>query len=221
MEIVLQLILVSGLLNYSCKATFFNGYRGIVMYAVFSGIIALACYPLIVKTNSDIFNRLISEKSAVLNMAVIISIGMLNNLFETKQKKLTGVLRLVPGVIIAGSVYYMELLLFRTMVGISFVSTALIATALIMLAVFLTAVTIKYFLPDISARYELKFFINIILLALAVIPNAGFAGYNTANYSQGVEYRNLIIIAGIVITGFILGLLLYKTKIKIKSILKK
>jgi hypothetical protein len=230
MGIVFQLILVSGVIKYSCKATFFKGYKGIIIYALFSGIIAIACYPFIIKTDSDVFNTLMTDTALISNIAVLItieaisgifiSIGMLNNLFESKLHKWIRVLKLMPGVIIIGIIFYMELSLFRTLIGIAFYRIAIVAALLCMLGIIMLSSLIKYLLPHFSTRYELKFLINILLLISAVLLNAGLADYNTGSYTVNIEYTKLLVLAGIVITGFLSGLLLYKNKRIINKIYK-
>jgi hypothetical protein len=127
MDIVVQLILISGVLKYACKATFFKAYRGIIIYSLLGGMIALAAYPFIVKTDTDVFTRLLSNRTVVSYIAVIltieaiggmlISIAMLSYLFEKKRRKWIQVLKLMPGELIAGLFLYAELSLCRFMVG--------------------------------------------------------------------------------------------------------
>jgi hypothetical protein len=230
MEVVFQIILVFGVVKYCCKAGFFSGYKGIVAYTLFVGIVAIVLFPFIIKMDTNVFDKLLSNKTAVSDIAIIItietisgiliSIGMLNNLFESKMQKWIKVLKLTPGILIIGIIFYIELSLFRVMAGISFAWVAILTAFLSMLGVFGISSGIKYLLPEYSNRYELKFLINILLLVLAVLLHAGLADYNNSNYSANIEYNKLLVFSGIVITGFLFGLFLYRNKSLFKKILK-
>jgi hypothetical protein len=230
MEIVFQFILVAGVLKYSSKATFFDGYRGIWLYSLIGGAIAMASYPIILHTDSDFFAKLMSDKGSVSNIAVVItieaiagmfiSIGMLHNLFAAKTNKWISVLKLIPGVLIIGIVFYTELMLFRAMAGISFHWIAITASISVMMATALLSLMLKYVLPDISTRYEMKFLLNLLLLILAVLLNASLADYNTGHYRANTGYTKLLVFVGLAIAGFLVGWLLYRYKRTIHKILK-
>jgi len=230
MGIIFQLIVVAGILKYCTKATFFRGYRGILLYSVIGGAIAIASYPVILHTDSDVFDKLMSDKNAVSNMAVLItieaitgmfvSIGMLNNQYSAKTNKWIKMVKLLPGMLIVGIVFYAGLSLFRSMAGTSFHWIALTASISVMLGVFVLSVVLKFSLPEISTRYEMKFLVNILLLVLAIFLNAGLADYNTSHYQADVDYTKLLAFLGMAIAGFIAGYLLFKNKKIIQKFLK-
>lgn len=231
MDIIFQLIVIAGVLKYSCKATFFNGYKGIILYTLLSGLIAFICYPVILKTNSDFFGKLVANKSIVSNIAVVItieaisgmliSIGMLNQIFEPKKKRPSRILKLLPGLLIIGIIFYAELMLFRKMVGQPFPWIATTSVFLSMFVVFTLSLIIKKLLPDLSVRYELKFLINFALFILAIQFNAGLADYNTSNYNSTLNAVQILVFAVIVATGFLAGFFFYKQKHFFNRIFKK
>lgn len=230
MGIVFQLIVVAGILKYCSKATFYRGYHGILLYSAIGGAIAIASFPVILHTNTDVFDKLMSDKNAVSNMAVLItietiigmfvSIGMLHNQYATKTNKWIKMVKLLPGMLIVGIVFYAGLSLFRAMAGTPFHWIALTASISVMLGVFVLAAILKLFLPDISTRNEMKFLVNILLLILAIFLNAGLAEYNTSHYQADVDHTKLVAFLGMAISGFIAGWLLFKNKKFIQKILK-
>ncbi len=228
MNLLFQILLILGVLKYCCKAGFFKDWRGIVIYSLFASVIAIVFYPVIIKMNTNSFDMLLSDKKKVSDIAVVVtieaiggmltSIGMLHNLFEIKQNMWVKIVKILPGVILLGVVFYIELLLFKTMAGVSFIGVAVLSALLIFIGIAFVAIGIKYLLPEKAMRYELKFLINIILLVVAILMNAYLAGYNESTYEADVEYNKLLVFTGIVVVGFFVGFLLYRKKRFVKKI---
>lgn len=230
MEILFQGILILAILKFCIKAGFFDSKKGILTYAIFAGLIAIVFYPVIIKTNTNAFSKLMLDKKAVSNIAVLItieaisgmliSIGMLHNLFEAKKQVWIKILKLTPGILIIGAVYYIELAAFKTMAGTDFLWVAVITSTAIIIGVSVVSTGIKFLLPGNTVRYELKFIINIALLILAIMLNAGLADYNRSNYNTEVEFNKLLAFIGITVIGFLLGWILFNNKQRFRKILK-
>lgn len=230
MQILFQIVLILGVVKYCCKAGFFENRKAIIAYSLFAGLVAIVFYPFIIKMNTNTFDMLLSDKKMVSNIAVIItieaisgmliSIGMLHNLFEKKKRQWVRILKLTPGVIIFGVIFYVELLLFKTIIGVGFIWISILTTFLFIFGLAGISTAIKYIFPEKSIRYELKFLVNILLFVIAVLMNAFLAGYNKSNYESNVDYTKLLVFTGIVAIGFVLGLLLYRNKGFFRRILK-
>jgi len=222
MELLFQIIIILAVIKYCLKAGFFNHWGGIAAYALFVSVLAVAFYPFIIKTNSNVFEELLADKKSISNVAVLItieaisgmliSIGMLGNLFSRKKQKWIKVLKLTPGILIAGAVYYIELTVFRSFAGVNFAWLAIIFAGVFLTGTLLLTYLIKNLLPDNGTRFELKFLTNVVLLLLSVFLNAGLADYNTGNYRANPEFMKLGVFTAIAATGFILGFILFKNK---------
>lgn len=222
MELLFQGILILVIFKFCIKAAFFYNKKGTLAYALFAGLIAIAFYPVIIETNTNIFSKLIVNKTAVSNIAVLItieaisgmliSIGMLHNLFEAKKQVWIKILKLTPGILILGAIYYIELVAFKTLPGLDFFWVAVITSIVIIIGVLIVSSGIFFFMPGNTMRYELKFIINIILLILAITMNAALSDYNRSSYNANVEFNKLFVFIGILTIGFLLGWGLYKNK---------
>lgn len=228
MESILQIICILSILKFSYKATFYRKYWGILVFSALSGIFAYIIHPFVIENNIQLFSGILSDKEKVTNLALVItaeaisgimiSIGMLQNLIKTKTSAWFKLLKLSPGLIIAGAVFYIELKSFYFFSGISFWATALIISAAISLSVAIISYLIKLLLPANNMRYELKFIINVILLIVAVIMNAGLAAYNQSSYNAEPGllklFVMLILVAAIASIGFFIQKMKHKGKFK-------
>ncbi len=224
MENVLQVILILSVIKFACKATFYKSYSGVLLFAGLAGIFTYIIHPFVIKQNGDIYTVLFSESRRVTNLAlvitleaisgILISIGMLQNLFSVKKRKWIKLLKLVPGVLIAGAIFYIELKVFYLFPGLNFKLTSLITAISLFLLITLLSFFIKYFFPQDSIRYELKFLINSILFIIAIIINAGLASYNHSEYNSGINFTNLLVFILIVIALGTSGYYLNKIKNK-------
>ena len=224
MESILQVILILSVIKFACKATFYKSYSGVLLFAGLAGIFAFLIHPIVIKQNGDIYTVLLSESRRVTNLAllitleaisgILISIGMLQNLFVPKKRIWIKFLKLTPGVLIAGAIFYIELKIFYLFPGLNFKLTALITSLVLIEIILILSVLIKYFLSQESIRYEFKFLINAILLILAVIINAGLANYNQSSYKVEASLIKLLVFLLVVIAFGSLGYFLNKIKNK-------
>ena len=220
MELLFQVILLLALVKYSSKTAFFRHWTAIAAYASCAGLLAVIVYPVIITLESDTFEKLLTDRQAVSTVAVLvtieaisgmmISIGMLDNLFSSKKQPLLNFLKYTPGILIFGAVLYFELALFRHFAGIRFLDLALICSLVISSGIFLAAFVIKKALPDDASRYELIFLTNILLLCLSILLNAGLADYNTSSYQAEPEYAELALFSIIAGALFMLGYILFR-----------
>ena len=220
MELIFQIIVMLAVVKFCLEAGFFQHWFGAVSFALFVAILSMLFYPRIINTNSNAFEELLSSKTHISNIAVLItleaisgmliSMGMLGNLFSHKKQRGVKVLKLIPGILIIGAVFYIELELFRNLGGMEFIWITCICAALFFGVTMALSFAIKWLLPEQSARYELKFLTNLVLLFLSIILNAGLADYNASNYQANPEFTKLAVFAAIAVVGFVLGIFYYK-----------
>ncbi len=226
MELLFQIILILALLQYSSKAALFKHWGGMSLFACIAGLIAYLLYPEIITIESNVFEKLLSDRQSVSSFAVLvtieaicsmlISIGLLDNLFSSKKKPLLDTLKFFPGILIVGAVFYFELQLFRHFAGIDFFEMALLVSFALTSGIFLTAFCIKRALPDDTSRFELIFLTNIMLLFLSVLLNAGLADYNASSYQADFEPEKLAVFIGITTAGVLIGYILYNIRIAVR-----
>ena len=230
MENLLQIIFILSVVKYACKATFYKNYRGILLFALLAGVFAYAIHPFAIQNNIRVFTSFLSDKNRVTGLAMIItieaitgiliSIAMLQDfILLQKKRNRVKVLRLLPGIMVFGAFFYIELKSFYFFSGFDFRLTALIiSTGLFVFVVFISAI-IKYALPGKGMRYEFKFLLNNLLLIMAVILNAGLADYNQSNYNMESVLLKLLVFILLVIaigtTGYLLSKRKNKGKLKI------
>ena len=231
MELLFQIILVLALVKYSSKASFFRHWGGMLTYACCAGLAAMLVYPAIITMESDVFEKLLSNRENVSSVAVLvtieaiggmlINIGMLDNLFSSKKKPLLNLLKYTPGILIFGAVFYFELAMFRHFAGARFLDLALISSLVLSSGLFLVAFGIKKTLPDDASRYELIFLTNVLLLCLSVLLNAGLADYNASSYQAEPEFVKPALLAVIAIAGFGLGYILFRHRTAIQRLRRR
>jgi|GEM_PF-2266679 len=225
METVFQVILILGLVKYSVKASILGHWGGLGAYALCAGLVVMMLYPAIIVMESDVFEKILMDQKHVSAVAVLvtieaiigmlISIGMLDNLFSGKKKTLLNLLKYTPGIVVFGSVFYFELAVFRHAAGIGFLDLAIISSLVLSSGVFLAASGIKAILPDQATRYELIFLSNIMLLFLSVLLNAGLADYSSGSYRAEPEPAKLALLAVLTLAGSGLGYILYRYRGKL------
>lgn len=231
MEILFQILLLIAVLKFSCKATFLESLWGIWIYAFSAAVLAFVIYPIVIRQPGNFYIAILSSPAFVSDIAIVVtieaivgmlvSIGMLKNMF-TPQRNLSRWLKILPGVLIFGAVFYIEQRTFYLFAGYDFKFTALVISLGLLLLIFSVATLIKILLPERTLRYEFKFLLNILLLVGGVVLNAGDSFYNTSQHS-GVEWMAIIAFLALVFVvgclGFVLHRLAYKNK-KLKKLQK-
>lgn len=229
METLFQLILIISVLKFTCKATFFENLWGILGYALLVGIIAFAIYPIVIRQSGDLYLTMLTDRKLVSNMAIIVtveaiigllvSMGMLKNIFS-KKKTIGRWLKIIPGVLIIGAIFYVEQRMFYILAGESFVKIAFLTAIGLFLVIVLISLMMRYILPQPTMRYELKFLTNIMLLITGVLLNAGVSPYNTASYRMDFDWVKMLVFLGVIFGVALLGFALYQLGIKNKKIKK-
>lgn len=229
METLFQLILIISVLKFTCKATFFESLWGILGYAVFVGIIAFAIYPIVIRQSGDFYLTMLTDQALVSDVAIIItveaivgllvSIGMLKELFSPK-KSIARWLKIVPGLLIVGAVFYAEQRMFYIFAGETFIKIASLTAIVVFGVVFGVALAIKYILPQPTMRYELKFLTNIMLLIAGVLLNSGVSSYNIAAYQVAFDWVKMLVFLCILLGIGGLGFALYHFAFRNKKIQK-
>ncbi|MBI9055781.1 MAG: hypothetical protein JEY96_18310 [Bacteroidales bacterium] len=224
MESLLQVILILSVIKFACKATFYKSYSGILIFAGLAGIFAYLIHPFVIRQNGDFYSVILSKSNRVTDIAVLItieaisgiliSVAMLQNLFIPKKRIWVRILKLTPGVLIAGAIFYFELKAFYFSPGLNFKLTALITSLSLFVAIFLISVYIKKNLRTEGSRYEFKFLLNAFLLIIAIILNAGLASYNRSSYNIESGFEKLASFIFIAVTISALGYFLNKIKQK-------
>ncbi len=221
MENLLQIVFILSIIKYSCKATFYKSYAGILLFAFFVGVFAYSIYPFVIQNNMDVFAQLFENTNSLGGLAllitleaisgILVSISILPGIMNSKINRLVKLLKLTPGILIAGAVFYFELNVFYLFSGASFKTTALITAVGLFLLVLIIATGIRYFLSSESMRYEFKFLLNAILFVMAIILNAGIADYNQSSYSSDLAIPKLLVFFILVVVVGLMGFYIQKT----------
>lgn len=229
METLFQLILIISVLKFTCKATFFENLWGILGYALLVGIIAFAIYPIVIRQSGDFHLTMLTDRKLVSDMAIIITIeaiigllvsmGMLKNIFS-KKKTIARWLKIIPGVLIIGAIFYAEQRMFYILAGQSFLKIAFLTAIGSFLVVIGVSLMIKYILPQPTMRYELKFLTNSLLLIAGVLLNAGVSPYNTASYRMDFDWVKMLVFLGGIFAIALLGFALYHFAFRNKKLQK-
>jgi hypothetical protein len=212
METLFQLILVLALLKYAVKAGFFKGWRGPVIYSLIAGLIAFIFYPVIIKLESTFFEKVLSNPQQVANLAVLITLEALGGILISIGMVKT--LRIVPGILIVGAVFYIELKVFSSITGQPFLRLAILTAFFLAAGIFLLSRGIKKAMPGLEDRYELKFLSNVLLLILAVVLNAGIFGQIPARAPPVALLSQTLAFLGLALAGGFASIILYKKRRK-------
>ncbi len=230
MESLLQIIVLLAFVRFACRATFFRSLKGIGVFALLVAIVSFICYPIVIEQSGDFYTTLLKDATLVGNVAVLItleaiagmllSIGLLNTLFRGKKKSRLTWLRFLPEVLIIGAILYAEQQMFYAFPGLDFKLTAAITAGVFALGVAGLAFLIQWALPENSGRYELNFLINVFLLCVAILLNAGLSSYNTGSYQSDVQWLSMVVFLGVIGGLVALGFGLYQLKLKNQKIKK-
>ncbi len=230
MESLLQIIVLLAFVRFACRATFFRSLKGIGVFALLVAVVSFICYPIVIEQSGDFYTTLLRDATLVGNVAVLItleaiagmllSIGLLNTLFRGKKKSRLTLLRYLPEMLIIGAILYAEQQMFYAFPGFSFRLTATITAVIFALAIGGLAFLMGWALPENSGRYELNFLINVFLLCVAILLNAGLSSYNTGSYQSDVQWLSMTIFFGIIGLLVALGFGLYQLKLKNQKIKK-
>lgn len=229
MESLLQIIVFLSIIKFTCKATFYRNYRGILFFAILAGTFAYIIHPFVIRNNIQLFDGILSEKAKITDLALIVtaeaisgimvSIAILQNHIRPEKRIWIKFLKLSPTILITGTIFYIELKTFYSFFGFSFRLIALITSVGLFLAIAIISLAIKYFLPKEAMRNEFKFLINALLLIIAIMLNAGLANYNRGNYNMEMPLSKLlvflILLFGIGIIGYFIQKSKNKGKLKI------
>lgn len=227
MEILLQIAVLLAFLRFVCRATFFHSKWGVAVFALLVALVSFISYPLVIEQSGDFYKTLLADRVLVGNVAVVLtleaiagmllSIGLLNTLFVKKKGKLY-LLKYLPEVLILGAVLYAEQQLFYAFPGYDFRLTASLIAGGLALLVGGGIFFIRWALPDLGGRYELNFLINVFLLVIAILMNAGLSSYNTASYQSEIEWQSTLSFLGLILLFVTIGWLLFQFKLKNKKL---
>ncbi len=222
MESLLQIVVVLAFVRFACRASFFRKGWSIIIFAAIVALLSFLCYPIVIEQSGNFYTTLLKDATLVGNVAVLItleavggmllSIGLLNTLFVRKDKSKLHYLKYLPEILILGGVLYAEQQVFYVFPGLDFRLTASLTAGLFSAAVGLLAYIMRWVLPEKGERYELNFLLNVFLLIIAILLNAGLSSYNTGSYESEVEWLSTFVFVGMIVLFLLIGLVLYRLK---------
>lgn len=224
MESLLQIVVLLAFVRFACRATFFRSVWGIVVFALLVALLSFLSYPIVIEQSGDFYTTLLRDATLVGNVAVLItleaivgmllSIGLLRTLFKEDKKTRLHSLKFLPEILIAGAVLYAQQQVFYQFPGYDFRITAICTAFAFAVLLGGSALIMRFVLQEQGYRYELNFLINLFLLVIGVLLNAGLSNHNTGNYASNVEWKSTIVFLLIIAIFFLLGLVLYQVKLK-------
>lgn len=227
MESLLQIVVLLAFVRFACRATFFRSVWGIVAFALLVALLSFLSYPIVIEQSGDFYATLLRDATLVGNVAVLItleavvgmlfSIGLLRTLFKEDRKTRLSNLKYLPEILIAGAVLYAQQQVFYQFPGYDFRITAICTAFAFAILLGCVALLMRWALPEQSNRYELNFLINLFLLVVGILLNAGLSNYNTGNYTSNIGWKSAIVFLLIIAMFFLLGLVLYRVKLNLKK----
>lgn len=230
MESLLQIIVLLAFVRCACRASFFRSSWSVRIFALLVTMLSFAFYPIVIEQSGDFYTKMLSDANLVGNIAVLItleaiigmllSIGLLNTLFKKKENSKLHWLKYLPDFLIIAAIPYAEQQMFYALPGYDFKVTAIISALVFSGVVVILTLAIRSALEEIGGRYEFNFLINVFLLLVAILLNAGLSSYNTGSYQSGVEWQSTVAFIGLILLFVVLGFALYQLKIKNKKFKK-
>ena len=74
MEIVIQVILLLSIIKYCVKAALTGNYKGILLLSLFSSLVAIVIYPILIKQSVNVIDIFLANKAMVADGALLITI---------------------------------------------------------------------------------------------------------------------------------------------------
>lgn len=213
--------------RFSCRAIFFRSMWSIFIFALLTGLLSFLFYPIVIEQSGNFYTTLLSDSKLVSNIAVLISfeaiigillsVGLLSTLFKKGKKTKFYYLKYLPELLIAGAVLYAEQQMFYALPGYDFRFTASLTAVVFASVIGCISYIMHRALPEISSRYELNFLINMLLLIVAVMLNAGLTHYSTGNYHIEIAWKNTAVFLGLIVLLVITGFILHQIKLRNKK----
>ena len=232
MENLIIILFVLVILKFSLKITLFKNKLALLIVASVAAFYSYLLYPFVIEQNKSDLSFLLSNSRIMINFAVIvcieavtgilISIGMLQNLFREKKMRFVKIAKVVPGILIFIALFYLETIVFFYFTGYSFRRVATGYSFVIFAIILLLAYGLKILIPKIDLRYEVKFLINIFILFIGVVISVFYAKYSVVSYAAIIDYKSLLLSISIAILALFSGIIIYKIKLnkKIKKLEK-
>lgn len=234
MEVIIQLLFVIALVRYSLVAALSGNLWQLFAYGAFASMVALALYPMVINESATTFTELLGSHSVVGNIGLIvvaeaiigiaISVYLIDRylLSKSTRRRFTGLLKIMPSLIMLFGVAYFELLFFKWRVGGDFLVTALYFSAILFVGVTVLALAMRYLMGGEGLKLEVKLILNLSIMALGLLISSSVAEHNLSDAHTVVEWSALISIVGVSALLILMGLGLHKINFshKIKTLLK-
>lgn len=224
MDIFVIIILIVSLLSFSLQLTFFShkwvewAYAGLIatgIYIAYPQAIEQS-YSTIQQTMNDA--QIIGDFSALVIaealLGCLLSIWQTRILYGENRKKIGQYAHYFVGVAFFISIFYVESFLFINILGIDF---QLLAIALsIGIPLFLLGIKqfLQWLVPEKEVRIELKFFLHITQITLAIVLSILILRLPIANNAQQTNIIEFLILLALTLIVAIAGYITYHLKLK-------
>ncbi len=230
MEEIIVILLFTALIAAWLQCSLLSRWFGLVLglsLAFFSYLI----YPLTIEQNSFLIQKVLQNKVLLQNLALVqvleaVILLLVHMLILLPQyyspnppsggfrKGLQKAVFFFPGVVLFPAVFYFQLRFFLLDTGLDFSEAAIAFAVLTVLITAAGPVLFKFLLQQKELRLELKFFIHLLQIGLAVIINASQQSAGDFSSHQSAPLMPLLTVSLVMAAGVFTGYFLYNRKLK-------
>lgn len=220
METIVILIMLLVIMSFLLKLTFMRPWQ-IIMESVLIALAVVLSTEIAVTQSKTLIEEWLQTPELMLDLAVILTIDvalqlafcilMVSTTAGRKDKIFRGILLFIPGFMIFPVAFFMLVSMIFYFTGINFYAVGCGVGGGLLIILPILAWGLKYLLPERAGRLEMIFYLNCIIGMLGII-----ATVNGRTATVGVNELNLpalFVITGIIFSGCITGLILFKRNI--------
>lgn len=217
MEIVIQVILLLSIIKYCVKAALTGNYKGILLLSLFSSLVAIVIYPILIKQSVNVIDIFLANKAMVADGALLITIesvgGIMlaikfldfNFLHKKRASKWMIIQKLFPGILFVFAIAYFEILFMSYRIGVNFLYSSLLFSFFIMLGVFLISMIIMFLVKEENQKIELSLIINLFILFFGLLVHSMISDYSISSAKTKIDWGAMATLFFIVIVFVVIG----------------
>lgn len=224
MEISVIIILLLSLLLLGLQFTFFSKKWVTFAYLLLIAVGVYMTHTLAIEESYQTIRQIMNNPKAIGNFsALVIAEALLGILFSIVQikilcgekvKKWKQYMVYFVGIVPFIAIYYAETLLFLTIRGIHFTLFAIMLTIIIPLALWSLKVMLKKIVPEYDLRAEMKFFMHLMQIILAIALSVLVLKLPISTPQEGLPIKETALVLCIILAFATIGTIIYKIKLK-------
>lgn len=225
METVVVLMMISVCFSFVLKQTF-HGVREVMAVSVVVMVFTALMWPFAIEQSKTQIASWLADTGLMLDVAVLLSVDVaLTMLFcvmyadiktsayvSPRKRRVFAFLKYFPGLLVFPVLFSGLTAVIFLLPGVSFQLVAWTLGGLLFLVVPLSVYGLCRLLPEREIRLEMLFLVNILLALMGIIATVN--GRTAVTGFDSIDWRTLLFVTGVVISGVAVGWMHYLVRMK-------